>query len=109
MTVAELFERTARQLVAADVGVQRDRIMHSIGLRAPSGKFVAFVREDQLVVKLPADRVRELIASGAGRAFDAGKGRPMREWVCVRPADESECASYLFEAREFAATRARRR
>jgi hypothetical protein len=54
-------------------------------------------------VKLPAERVAELIASGEGMVFDRGQGTPMREWVRLRPADESACAAYLREARRFAA------
>ena len=55
------------------------------------------------MVKLPAERVTELIASGKGHAFDAGKGRPMKEWVGLSPADETACAAYMREARKFVA------
>jgi len=48
--------------------------------------------------------VTELIASGEGRVFDAGKGRPMREWVGLTPADETTCAEYMREARKFVAS-----
>ena len=67
------------------------------------GKYFAFVTGGQLVVKLPAGRVAELIASREGIPFSAGKGRPMKEWVGLRPRDEAACAAYLREARKFVA------
>ena len=97
MTVQGMFDEVAARLAEERSDVEQGRIMHSIGVKT-GGKFFAFVRNDELVLKLPADRVRELIDSGAGRPFDAGKGRPMREWVSVRPADEEELAGYAVEA-----------
>jgi hypothetical protein len=52
------------------------------GLRA-GGKIFAMLSHGALVVKLPAARVDELIAEGVAERFDAGKGRPMREWATV--------------------------
>jgi hypothetical protein len=60
------------------------------------------VRGD-LVVKFPADRVAGLMESGDGRPFDPGHGRVMKEWVALRPADESTCEDYVREARVFVA------
>ena len=98
--VETIFDRAAKRLR----GVERGRMLSASGLRDPAaGKFFAFVTRGQLVVKLPAARVTELIASGEGSVFDAGKGRPMKEWVGLSPADETACAAYMREARRFVA------
>ncbi|MDB5039378.1 MAG: hypothetical protein JWN27_104 [Candidatus Eremiobacteraeota bacterium] len=47
-----------------------------------SGKIFAFLKTGRLVVKLPAERVRELIAAGGAVPFTSGV-RVMKEWVCV--------------------------
>ena len=46
------------------------------------GKIFAFLKDDALVVKVPATTVAALLASGDGVAFMAG-GRTMREWAVV--------------------------
>lgn len=97
-----MFEAVAGRMEEERAGVERGRIMHSVGLKT-AGKFFAFARKGELVVKLPAGRVAELVMSGAGWPFDAGKGRPMKEWVCLGPADEMACAAYVEEARTFVA------
>jgi hypothetical protein len=47
-----------------------------------NGKIFAFVKDDRLVVKLPAARAAELVAAGRAAAFQSG-GRRMREWITV--------------------------
>ena len=55
----------------------------------------------ELVVKLPAGRVADLVRAGTGRPFDAGKGRPLREWVVVAGDDPQEWYELAVEALRF--------
>jgi hypothetical protein len=55
---------------------------------------------DRLVVKLPRRQVTELIESGVGEPFDAGKGKPMKEWVGLL-GDEGTCRRLVAEALSF--------
>ena len=100
MTVQALFDDVSERLLAEDAALERTRMMGSEGLKT-GGKFFAMVSKDELVVKLPRERVDELVAAGAGHRFDPGHGRLMKEWVALRPGDEEECATYMTEAREF--------
>ena len=70
--------------------------------------FVMFVR-GSLVLKLPAPRVEELVAAGEGVHFDANKGTPMKEWLCLDPGSAQEWLPLAREALDFArASRAAR-
>ena len=64
----------------------------------------AMLVNDRLVVKLPAARVAELIAAGDGVAFDAGKGKPMKEWVGLS-VDDATARRLVAEALAFVGRR----
>jgi hypothetical protein len=66
-----------------------------------NGRIFAMLTGGQLVLKLPAARVRTLIDDGTGGPFDAGKGRPMREWLTVLTTDEATWSALAAEAYEF--------
>jgi hypothetical protein len=74
------------------------------GLRI-SGKIFAMLVGEELVVKLPRDRVDELVDSGAASRFDAGKGRPMKEWASVSPSASRRWKALVDEARGFVGSR----
>jgi TfoX/Sxy family transcriptional regulator of competence genes len=72
----------------------------SEGLRV-SGKIFAMLVRGELVVKLPRDRVDELVEAGAARRFDAWKGRPMKEWASVPASASRRWKGLVEEARSF--------
>jgi hypothetical protein len=69
------------------------------------GRIFGMVSHGRLVLKLPARRVTELIASGDGDSYDAGKGRPMKEWVSLDPASQDDWLDLATEALEFVRSR----
>jgi hypothetical protein len=63
--------------------------------------FAMFVR-GQLVLKLPRQRVDELVAAGHGIRFDANKGTPMKEWCSLDPQSALPWPPLALEALEYA-------
>lgn len=95
-----LFWKLAESLYA-EPAVTRSTMMGFPCLRA-NGNFFACIERGSgnLIVKLPAERVNELVASGAGIPF-APTGRVFREWVAFPVPDEDEWAALLDEAQAF--------
>jgi TfoX/Sxy family transcriptional regulator of competence genes len=52
------------------------------GLRTGK-KFFAIWWHERLVVKLPADRLQQLVAAGRAEVFEPMEGRPMNGWARV--------------------------
>jgi hypothetical protein len=71
-------------------------------LRTNSGQFFASLEKDSadMIVKLPAPRVKELIEAGDARPF-APNGRTFREWALIPDPDEARWRALLEEARQF--------
>jgi hypothetical protein len=70
-------------------------------LRVHGRIFAMLSSRSEFVVKLPKRRVEELIESGSGLPFDAGKGRPMKEWLVVSPRSPLDWTSIAEEALTF--------
>jgi hypothetical protein len=73
----------------------------SSGQLKVGGKIFAMLVRDQLVLKLPGDRVDALVAAGDGDHFDAGKGKPMREWFVLSPTSRKSWPALAREAMAF--------
>ncbi len=65
------------------------------------GRIFAMLVRDGLVLKLPRQRVDELVDAGEGVRFDAGKGRPMREWFVLSTASKKQWLPLAQEALDF--------
>jgi len=73
------------------------------------GKIFVMLVRGRLVLKLPTQRVDELVAAGDGVHFDANKGTPMKEWLSLDPDSGQAWLPLAREALDFArAARGRR-
>ncbi len=103
MTPEERYEELVDEFVEAD-GVtppERDSGFGRSALRYRRKIFAMFVR-GQLVLKLPRQRVDELVADGHGARFDANKGTPMKEWFSLDPESALPWPPLAREALDFA-------
>jgi hypothetical protein len=71
------------------------------GTLKTNNKIFAMMSGGRLVVKLPAARVSALVADGEGEHFDAGKGKPMKEWFALDPASGLAWEALAREALRF--------
>ena len=85
-------------------GVTRGKLFSSYGLKV-NGKIFAMFGRGRFVVKLPKERVDELVAAAKCERFDTGHGRLMKGWATFK-TQESEWAKLAREAYEFVRQRA---
>ncbi|GAW49213.1 MULTISPECIES: hypothetical protein [unclassified Nocardioides] len=97
----ELYEELTDDLLY-DPAIGRATMMGYPCVRL-AGKFLASYDDKTrcLVVKLPRQRVTELIENGVGDPF-APAGKVFREWVAITAADRELWQSLLAEAADFA-------
>ncbi len=87
--------------LSAEAGVGVGRMFRSEGLNH-EGRYFALLTRGELVVKLPAERVRALAAAGTGWPFEPSPGRAMREWLTVPDAHVRRWPGLADEALAFA-------
>ena len=104
MDFAELVDRFTGR---AGVTLPQEPDRHAFGAGAlkVGGSIFAMEVRDRIVLKLPAARVRQLIAAGTGEPFRNGKGSPMREWVALTTAQASMLTRLAEEACAFVGRR----
>lgn len=75
--------------VCADPDVSRGYVFGNPGLKL-GRKVIGCEFDGDLVVKLGAERVTELVGAGAARAFDPMGGRPMKAWAQISEPDSGD-------------------
>ncbi|MBV1892681.1 MAG: hypothetical protein KUG57_01465 [Ilumatobacteraceae bacterium] len=85
-------------------GAERSTMMGNICLRL-NGAFFASLdhRTGDLIVKLPATRVTDLVNGGDAASF-APNGRVFKEWASISPRREDDWAGLMEEALAFASS-----
>lgn len=96
-----LFWELAHELMAEDARIVEGTIMNGRCLRVRD-EFLALAdfKGSGMVVKLPAPRVAELIATGAGEPF-APAGKAFKEWLSVPKPDRRRWRALLREGVAF--------
>jgi TfoX/Sxy family transcriptional regulator of competence genes len=72
-------------------------------LKVKNKVFACFYK-GKLVLKLPRERVDDLVASGGAAHFDSGTGRPAKEWVAIEPSRRKEWLGLAKDAKKFVAS-----
>ncbi|MEO0384634.1 MAG: hypothetical protein AAF234_13905 [Pseudomonadota bacterium] len=106
MSVTEFAQRLFSKLVEqqrdkpdVDVG----KMLNAEALRV-TGKSFAFATGDTIVMKLPKQRIDELVSDDVGERMTMGEGekrRTMREWIAVPCHRPDACEALADEARRF--------
>ncbi|MFN8598684.1 MAG: hypothetical protein U0559_21170 [Anaerolineae bacterium] len=80
------------QVLLSDPRVVEVKMFGMPTLKVGGKAFASLWENGDLVVKIGAPRVHELLTAKAGRQFDpSGKGRPMKEWIMIKaPAAQAK-------------------
>ena len=70
-------------------------------------KMFVLRNKENITVKLPKERVTELLNSKEGLPYDPGNGKIMKEWVTIPLKDSDKWIDYAKEAMKFALTLAK--
>lgn len=96
---AAFYEQRRIELLRDEL-VTEKRMFGTTALCA-QGKVFMFPWRQNLVFKLPAHRVAELIAANSGELFDPGHGRTSPSWVAVYPSAHEAWPALADAAHDF--------
>jgi hypothetical protein len=74
----------------------------STALKVDGKIFAMLSSKEKFVVKLPRERVDQLVKAGKGAYFEAGRGKRMKEWLEVASPKSATWIALAKEARRFA-------
>ena len=98
---SEMFWDLAKPIMLTK-NAQKGTMMGFPCLRTAEGQFFASLEKDSadMIVKVSAERVKELISSGVAHPF-APNGRTFKEWALIGLAEREVWFDLLQEAFEF--------
>ena len=97
----ERYAELSRIFLERDGVRQEGRGFGSSALKINGRIFAMLSSHGEFVLKLPRQRVAALVASGDGLPYDAGKGRPMKEWLALSPSSALDWTALADEALAF--------
>jgi len=102
MKADKLFDELGRTLLGSP-NVATTKMFGGTALEVKNKVFACFYK-GKLVLKLPRERVDDLVASGGAVHFDSGTGRPAKEWVAIDPSRGKEWLGLARDAQTFVAS-----
>jgi hypothetical protein len=67
--------------------------------------FAVLDKSGALILKLPAERVAQLIKEGHGSGWHPGTGKPLKEYISLPAAEQRRWLALAKESREFMRTK----
>ena len=89
---------------------KRKKGFGSSGLYTRGKLFAALSYRDRLILKLPEERVNEIVAQRKGRRWNPrGEGEGLKEWVTLNSSSKVRWLPLAKEAKRFVASKSRKR
>ena len=91
MTEAEtLFHKIAETMPDS----KESKMFGALCIKTPNGKSGVMFRNDNMIFKLPADKIEEAKSLPGAKQFEASEGRPMNGWYQIPFSSNQKWAEY---------------